>query len=180
VSSAGPHDHAVMFYDAESELAEEVAQHLGGTIRDGGVAIVVATTRHRIAVEDRLEQQGVDLGEASDRGCYAAFDADAMLAQFMINGYADPAGFWRVMSPVLKWASRKRRKTVVFGEMVALLWARDQATAAADVEALWNEMASHYSFSLLCAYPAAALHGETDEVLAAHSAVSGSRSRPAT
>ncbi len=64
----------------------------------------------------------------------------------------------------------------MFGEMVALLWADGQTGAAVDLEAMWNELASQYSFSLLCAYPASAVSGDhlADEVAhlqAAHSAL---------
>ena len=47
----------------------------------------------------------------------------------------------------------------VYGEMVALLWEAGLVTAAIDVEALWNEIAARYSFSLLCGYPAASVAG---------------------
>ena len=48
--------------------------------------------------------------------------------------------------------------------------------AAVDLEALWNELARQYSFSLLCAYPADAVGAdehadELAQISAAHSAV---------
>jgi hypothetical protein len=51
-----------------------------------------------------------------------------------------------------------------------------------DLEALWNELARHYSFSLLCAYPAGAVAAderadELSDVHAAHSAVLSGHSR---
>jgi hypothetical protein len=174
VSSAGPQDHVVLFYDNDGELACQAAEHLLDAITNGGVAIVVATSAHRVAIEARLEQQGVSLARASAKGSYVAFEADDVMAQFMINGYADAAGFWRVISPVLKRAGRRKRPVAIFGEMVALLWDRGQPSAAVDLEALWNEMASHYPFSLLCAYPAAVAQDEEMlEGFAAHSAVAG-------
>jgi MEDS: MEthanogen/methylotroph, DcmR Sensory domain len=178
VSSAGPQDHVVLFYDNDDELVDTVTEHLHGAIRVGGVAIMVATYGHRVAVEARLEQQGVDLARSIALGSYVAFDADEVMARFMINEYADPAGFWQVISPVLKRAGRRRRPVAIFGEMVGLLWDRDRASAAVELEALWNEMASHYVFSMLCGYPAAVLQDEMHEVFAAHSAVAGSQAEP--
>ena len=55
-----------------------------------------------------------------------------------------------------------------FGEMVALLWDAGQLDAAIELEAMWNEMASQFSFSLLCAYPQAATSGEEHSDALAH------------
>jgi hypothetical protein len=51
-----------------------------------------------------------------------------------------------------------------------------------ELEAMWNELARQYSFSLLCAYPAASVAAAEDaddlsDMLAAHSAVMRARSR---
>jgi hypothetical protein len=56
--------------------------------------------------------------------------------------------------------------------MVALLWADGQTGAAVDLEALWNELAGQYSFSLLCAYPASIVHGDdvADDLAHLHAA----------
>ena len=42
----------------------------------------------------------------------------------------------------------------IFGEMVALLWAGGQTSAALGLEELWNGLALTHTFSLRCAYPA--------------------------
>jgi hypothetical protein len=66
----------------------------------------------------------------------------------------------------------------VFGEMVALLWDFGQVNAAIEVEAMWNELAAQYPFSLLCAYPADAVGDDQHqdaltEVCRVHAAVIG-------
>ena len=42
---------------------------------------------------------------------------------------------------------------VVFGEMVAILWAEGKHEAAIKLEGLWNDLAETHSFTLRCAYP---------------------------
>jgi hypothetical protein len=85
------------------------------------------------------------------------------------------------MSPVLKRALARSGPVRIFGEMVALLWNDGHHGAAVDLEALWNELAKQYAFSLLCAYPAdiEASDEHADElaqIYAAHSDVkSGAR-----
>ncbi len=148
------HDHDVVFYARDDDLAMQVTDHLLAVMRDNGVGVTVATSGHRAAIEARLEQAGISVTAARARGTYVPLDAEEVMGRFMINGFADPAGFWRTISPVIKNATVGQRKVAVFGEMVELLWARDLTSAAIDLEALWNELAGQYPFSLLCAYPA--------------------------
>ena len=152
--SGGPDDHGVMFYAQDDDLIGQATEYLLGVMRDNGVGVTLATPGHRAAIEARLEQAGISLTTARARGTYVALDAEEVVSRVMINGFADPAGFWRAISPVIKNATGQRRKVAVFGEMVALLWARDLTGAAVDLEALWDEMASQYPFSMLCALPA--------------------------
>lgn len=151
--SDGRHDHDVVFYARDEDLARQVTDYLLGVMRDNGVGVTVATPRHRVAIEARLEQAGVSLTSARAHGSYVALDAEEVLSGFMINGFADPAGFWRAISPVIRSASAGNRRVAVFGEMVALLWDDGLVNAAIEVEAMWNELAGQYPFSLLCAYP---------------------------
>lgn len=171
--SGSPQGHGVVFYARDDELVGPVTEYLLGAMRAGGVGVTLATPVHRAAVEQRLEHAGVSLMAARAHGTYVALDPEEVMSRVMINGFADPAGFWGALAPVIKNAAMQRGKVAVFGEMVALLWDRDLASAAVDLEALWNELASQYSFSLLCAYPAAVLRStehadELLEVIAAH------------
>jgi hypothetical protein len=109
-------------------------------------------------------------------------DAAETMASFMVEGWPDAAAFWQTMSPVFRRALARPGEVRVFGEMVALLWDNGQGAAAVDLEALWNELARQYSFSLLCAYPADALREDEDadelaEIYAAHSAILHGASR---
>lgn len=167
------HDHDVVFYARDDELVGRVTAYLLGVMQDDGVGVTLATPGHRMAIEARLEQAGVSMTAARAYGTYISLDAEEVMSRFMINGFADPASFWRAISPVIKNATRRHRKVAVFGEMVALLWARDRTGAAVDLEAMWTELASQYSFSLLCAYPAEVLSSSERaddllEVIAAH------------
>ncbi len=152
---AGGHDgHVVAFYADDRDLTETVAEFLHGVLRTGGVAVVIATPAHRLALQAWMEPAGVDIEAARADGTYVDLDAAGTLAEFMVNGWPDPAAFWQVISPVIQHATETATAVRVFGEMVGLLWESGQVGAAIDTEALWNEMASRYSFGLLCGYPA--------------------------
>src|ERR1051325_61808 len=49
--------------------------------------------------------------------------------------------------------------------MVDLLWRDGEPDAAIKLEELWNDLASHYTFSLLCAYPMGNFYKESDSAL---------------
>jgi hypothetical protein len=155
LGAAGPH-HTVLFHDGDVELADRVYEHLFG---DGepGTAVLVASPEHRRLITDRMARAGIDAACEWAEGSFVVLDAGETLAGFMVAGWPDAAAFWRTMSPVLKRAMARPGEVRVFGEMVAQLWESGDTGAAVDLEALWNELARQYSFSLLCAYPASAL-----------------------
>jgi hypothetical protein len=158
ILNAKPGDHSVVFYH-DNELAQVVGEYLLRAINDGGAGIIVATPEHRLWVNAWLMQAGVDLSAVTASGSYVVLDARRTMDGFVFGGRPDPAAFWNALSPVLAAATRRRRTVRVFGEMVALLWDAGQVDAAIELEAMWNEMASQFSFSLLCAYPQAAMSG---------------------
>jgi hypothetical protein len=176
VPTAGGHDHAVTFYASDQELADQVYEHL--CVPAGqGTAIVIATPEHRKLFSERMTQAGIDVPAEWARGSFVALDAGEVMASFMTAGWPDPAAFWATLSPLLKQALVRPGPVRVFGEMVALLWADGQTGAAVDLEALWNELAGQYSFSLLCAYPASIVRDDdlADEVTHLHAAHSALR-----
>lgn len=180
--SAGPGDHVVAFY-RDSQLTDLVGEYLHAAMADGGVAVVVARPDHRLWLNAWLTRAGVDLAAVSANGSYVVLDAGATMNRFVVNGWPDTAAFWQAISPVLTGAVRRRRPVRVFGEMVALLWDAGLVNAAIEVEALWNEMAAQYPFSLLCAYPAAAVSGPEHsdslaQVCAAHTFTIGDVGQP--
>jgi len=174
----GPGGHAVLFYSDGDELAGQVSEYLLEAIRAGGVAAVIATPAHRASIAAALARAGVDVAADEASGRYVALDAFETMDQFMVADWPSAAGFWQVISPIIGRAAETGTPVHVFGEMVALLWDFGQVNAAIEVEAMWNELAVQYSFSLLCAYPADSVRGDQHqgalaEVCRVHAAVAG-------
>jgi hypothetical protein len=121
------------------------------------------TRSHRSGVVERLIARGIVAGDAAKKGCLAILDADELLSEFM-----DPVGpnrerFLRRLGDTVgraEAAAVKNRRVVVFGEMVAVLWAQRKYEAAIRLEELWNELALTHCFYLCCAYPASVLQEE--------------------
>src|SRR5262249_37808590 len=108
---------------------------------------------------DRLIARGIALDEATKEGRLAILDADEALSEFMEPVGPNRERFLERLGDTVRRAeaaAAKSSRVVVFGEMVAVLWAQRKYEAAIRLEELWNELALTHSFYLCCAYPASA------------------------
>ncbi|HEY2261225.1 MAG TPA: MEDS domain-containing protein [Streptosporangiaceae bacterium] len=173
--------HVVQFYGHDAELAERVSGYLLGALQGGGVAIVIATPEHRGEFEARLKQAGVDLAAARDDGTYLTLDAAGILRELMGDASPDRqtldrAAFDRVIGTLIRQAAADGRPVRAYGELVALLWDDGLVNAAAQLEALWDQLNRRHPFSLFCGYRADSVTREIDafaEVCRLHHAVVG-------
>jgi len=168
-------DHFVQFYEADGFLLNSLSGFIGKAIKSGDGAIVVATEAHRDGLDELLQASGLDVVGARTRGSYVSLDAAETLAKFMVSGAPDRARFNEVIGGVIAGVTDGRSRASAFGEMVALLWAEGNFTAAIHLEELWNELQKVHSFSLFCAYPMNQLGGE--RFVEPHSSVCSVHSR---
>lgn len=153
--------HAVQFYEKGSALIEALGQHIGAALESEDTAIVVATEAHRRGLLEELRQRKIDVATVSTAGRYIELDAAEALAQFMVGGGPDIEKFDNTIGALVRRAEENLRpgsRLVVFGEMVALLWADGRRDATVRLEELWNELAQRHSFNLLCGYPTSAFN----------------------
>jgi PAS domain-containing protein len=154
-STAVP-DHAVQFYESDSSLIELLARELAAALNAGDIVIMNATRKHRKALRAELALRRIDLGSAARAGRFRELDAAACLAKVMVHGRPDKDRFESVMSGVINDATaalKPGHRLVLFGEMVALLWAEGQREATIQLEELWRDFANRHALHLLCAYP---------------------------
>ena len=154
------HDHLVGFYETEAFLVDTVCSFLTPTLHGGDAAIVVATAVHRRLFDAALVTAGIDVGAAIDDGRYLPFDAETVLARFMVDSRPDPTRFHATLGPLLAGAREGGRRVHVYGEMVAVLLEGGDGASALALEDLWNDLAEIHSFVLLCAYPMRAFEDE--------------------
>ena len=149
--------HVVQFYQDDALLLDALGGVIGSAICRGDAAIVIATQAHREGLEQRLMARGLDLPAIRERSRYIALDADEILSRFMLKGQPNAGRFAQVIGDVIERARANAEgdhpRVTVFGEMVALLWAREHGQAAIQVEKFWNVLAQKHSFYLRCAYP---------------------------
>jgi PAS domain S-box-containing protein len=148
------HHHAVQFYDSEAYLASVVSEFLAEGVKANQPVVVVATPSHRRAFTKQLRDFGVNVGALRRAEQLHFLDARQTLAKFMVDGEPDSGRFTATIGNVIVRALRGRddMRVRAYGEMVDLLWKDGNTEGAIQLERLWNDLANHHRFSLLCAY----------------------------
>lgn len=179
-SEPNPRTHQVLFYHGDAYLLDDLVCFVGEAVDAGDAALVVATETHRAGLADRLRTRGTDVARAAAEGRYLELDAEETLSRTSLDGSPDPARFADIVGGAIARASgragRVGSRVAVFGEMVALLYARGRLDLVLRLEDLWNDLARSHPFTLRCAYPLgsfpAAHDGEAlDAICAAHTGV---------
>jgi PAS domain S-box-containing protein len=158
--------HEVQFYSADAPFLDELARFIGSALGAGDAAIVVATKDHHQGLEARLKIYGLDFTNGVMQDRFVQLNATETLGLFMVDGRPDASRFALIIGEYIERAraacSVKNSRVVVFGEMVALLWADKKAEAAIQLEKLWNELCKTHTFTLRCAYPLTGFSREED------------------
>jgi hypothetical protein len=148
-----PCDHVVQIYDTDEEFLECLTTFVAEGLTAGEAAVVIATSPHLNALENRLYSSGVDLNAAIWQDRYIPLNAAETLMKFVVEGWPVDDKFHAVIDRILRRARAGGRRVRAFGEMVALMWEKGFHGATARLEHLWNRLCKAESFPLLCAYP---------------------------
>jgi hypothetical protein len=92
-----------------------------------------------------------------------------------VDDWPDEKLFMKEMGGMIKLIAQGTRLRI-YGEMVAVLWARGLFRATIGLEKLWNKLATEQDFALLCGYPSSCFVGpemesHLQEVCSCHSLV---------
>jgi MEDS: MEthanogen/methylotroph, DcmR Sensory domain len=150
----GIEGHDVQFYRTDEYLIQSVVRFLGDGIRAGQPIIVIATEAHRLAFVAELQKSGLDPDKLYSGQLSVWLDARETLNAFMESSTPNRELFYATVGSVFERLVEKRYYLVVraYGEMVDLLYKDGNSEGAILVEQLWNELANHYKYSLLCGY----------------------------
>jgi hypothetical protein len=158
-----PCEHVVQIYEDDNAFLDL----LEGFVRDGVLAddcvVVIATTAHLSALEDRLRMDGFNVFNLILKDQYIPLNAEETLAKFMLDGWPDEILFTHLIHELLSRARRNKRHVRAFGEMVALLWSQGYSGATVRLEHLWNKFSETESFCLFCAYPKSGFTQDTSD-----------------
>lgn len=166
MSRQSPAIHSVHIYDRDTEMISRLCGIVSGSLRVGDAALIVATPEHRELLVGELEDTGIDVRNSVREGRYVMLDSAATLASILRKGWPDRRLFDDSVGQMLHTTRARARSrnqgVVVFGEMVALLWAEGKKDAALELEAIWNTALNANTFHLHCAYPRAVFANDMD------------------
>jgi MEDS: MEthanogen/methylotroph, DcmR Sensory domain len=148
-----PSEHIAQFYEHDGVLLDSLVGFIGGGLKAGESAIVIATAEHLKALEERLQASSVDVATAQSQDQYITLEAEEALDRFMVKQWPDDRLFGDFVNGLITRARTNSRRVRAFGEMVALLWARGDQAATIRLEYLWHQICQSQAFSLFCAYP---------------------------
>ncbi|MGA7852189.1 MAG: response regulator [Candidatus Acidiferrales bacterium] len=180
VDNAFGHSHEVEFYRNDASFLNRCTRFMGTALGNGDSVILVATLSHGNSLRARLEAEGYNIAEATERGRYLAVEPAYLLSEFLANGQPDSARYMRtaanLIETALKAATGKRPRVAACGESTALLYAEGRAEAAVEMERLSQELILLYDVDILCGYPMVAFRTEEERsifrrICAEHSAV---------
>lgn len=144
--------HFVRFSEDDAALVKEISHFIGTGLLTGHGGIVIATQAHLDEIEQGLTASGCNLTAAREDERYISLDADETLSKIMINGSPDEERFLYTVGTLLIQMQVRHSWVRAFGDMVSLLWAKEQYDAALHLEQLWNDLIDLHSCSLFCAY----------------------------
>jgi MEDS: MEthanogen/methylotroph, DcmR Sensory domain len=115
-------------------LLDGLVGFIGGGLKAGESAIVIATAEHRKTLDERLQVSNVDVAIARSRDQYITLQVEEALARFMANQWPDDKLFGDLVTELITRARANGRRVRAFGEMVAPRWARDDQAATIRLE----------------------------------------------
>jgi hypothetical protein len=74
-----PCEHIAQFYEHEGVLLDSLVGFIGGGLKAGESAIVIATTEHLEVLEERLAASSVDAATARSKDQYITLEAEEAL-----------------------------------------------------------------------------------------------------
>ena len=150
-----PEGHIVQFYGEDASLlTKNVSRYLAEGLRRGDGLIVIATPEHSEPIAHALRKERA-YSRAVLEGCLVFLDAQATLAQLMVDGAPNAERFDSVVGETVRRVQQRASHGAVraFGEMVGLLWTAGRHSDAALLERYWNRLLDSNHVSLFCAYP---------------------------
>lgn len=147
-------EHPVVFYEDDDRLCDTVARWMLATaLERGDTVAVVATPAHRVGFAAVLRAVGVDVTAARASGRFVEVDAAELLASVWTDDGPDAIELTAIVGALDQAARDTGGRLHLFSEMVTLLWDRDLATVALELEALGTRLVDEFDLDMICAYP---------------------------
>lgn len=145
-------NHIVQICQNPTSQADMLTQYVIEGLANSEGVVIIARAALRKDVISKMKELGFDAQSLKSEGQIKFFDAEFLLAGFLIDGELDEQAFEQfVAGPVLA-TQAKFGKVRAFGEMVDVLWKNAQHDLAIELEGWWGELCNKHDLMLLCTY----------------------------
>jgi GAF domain-containing protein len=144
--------HEVQFYQHRRFLTGKLAEFVEKGFSAGERVLIITEEATAEMLWSELQQRGLDLEAARRSGRLVQRDACEVAARIAREGRIDPRGFETLFGSLVGDMFGERGSLRIYGEAVNVLLKAGNATAALELEALWNELLEGKPFTLLCGY----------------------------
>jgi CheY-like chemotaxis protein len=154
--------HAMQLHNGVESFLDGLAAFFDLALRRGDATCVIANSRIREGLGDRLRALGWDVGGSCGHKRYLVVDAADALNRFMRNGIPDGDR----LAEIARELDQYRRavcegatsRLTIFGNMVMSLNADGNTEAMIALESLWNGLTHGLPFLTLCGYASSCFH----------------------
>lgn len=172
----------VEFYrTGDPRIGHGAARFLSEALRAGGIALAFATPQLGRGLVRHLERLGHDVAALQNAGRIVLGESAGTLSRLIERHAVVPEAFSSIVGGAVGAALERAEGAPVhaFGDMVGMLWQRDERDLAVELERLWERLQAELPFALYCAYPIDVFGRDFSpqtlhDVLASHTHVSSS------
>jgi DcmR-like sensory protein len=146
--------HFAKFFDSNEKLLSALCEFVLDAAKDDATCLLLITTEHQRALEDRLRVQAHDPDALTASYRLVIVDGHTTLCKVMNRHRVDQYRFHDVLGTLITQAAARGQPVRIFSEFPGLLIQDGHEQAIVKLEDLWNELSRHQSFAVTCAYPA--------------------------
>lgn len=149
-----PRRHIVYPYTNEEKAVNAVYLFASSGFSKGESVILIMADSHAEAIKARLFEGRHGFESLEAEGRLECISADAILRELTAGGRFDEARFQDWIGGVIDRAraNSPSGEVRIFGEIVSLLWSRNEVALAEQLEILWRDVVERYDISLFCCY----------------------------
>lgn len=144
--------HMVQLYRNAEMLAEIVFEYVSAGTAYGDGVVMIVNRDHLPLFKEVIQRNGRCLDAYVKNGQLVLLDAHETLAAVCENELPNWQLVTRHIGKIIDAMKDRFFHVRVYGEMVDILWQKQNADTAARLEVLWNRLVKTYDFSLLCGY----------------------------
>jgi DNA-binding NarL/FixJ family response regulator len=150
---APKHWHEASFHSQDASLLDEFTRFAEGVLAAGNTLIFAANEFRRNALQQRLQEGGLDIDRLVGDGRCLWFDAGRFVSDILVDGVIDEGRFRSIVVPLIARAeSTSKGRVAAAGEICGGLWRDDDRDTAIRLEHLWDELGRELQFDIFCGY----------------------------